>query len=414
MSKKRKPEKSKVAVETLSPEELQELEMIIDRLQVQDPEGESLPNCLESLRTALSSRETLASALMENIGRNPSDVGFQVFLAFRDLFQSKDYKRLIKQTAYRFTQKGYAEEQKAEAEVERQVTLVRKEERKAAAHIVPGVRDVFGLMAVLLPEERIAGPSAIPVFLECPLLLADVSVAEGTQRIYKEMVREASEAFGGAKPYEVPVWHAARLFFDAVQFSGKRGLPSNIESVKLLLKPFYDPQRAPYAYELMPPVDNPGVDLDDADVHALIKAIPFNGLIFPQNDLLPFFQKIENLGHSTLVVSQDIKQDRVTDILKEAADSICTGEVKTSYERFFEEMALRFKLTGKEDLAQFAWITAQHLRSVSRVSENLFIMHLVTSSMARHWPELSPPPERRQQQEEEPYERLESGLIIPR
>ena len=45
--------KNKKSAIQLNPEEARELEMIVDRLSVQDPEGESLKGYLESLPAAL-------------------------------------------------------------------------------------------------------------------------------------------------------------------------------------------------------------------------------------------------------------------------------------------------------------------------------------------------------------------------
>ena len=80
--------KEKSAPSALPAEQLQELEMILDRLQVQDPQGKTLDGYLESLRTVLSSKENIVLVLLERLSKQPSQVGFRVLSALGDLFHS--------------------------------------------------------------------------------------------------------------------------------------------------------------------------------------------------------------------------------------------------------------------------------------------------------------------------------------
>ena len=64
--------------------------MILDRLQVQDPQGKTLDGYLQSLRTVLSSKENIVLVLLERLSKQPSQVGFRVFSALGDLFQGKE------------------------------------------------------------------------------------------------------------------------------------------------------------------------------------------------------------------------------------------------------------------------------------------------------------------------------------
>ena len=64
---------------SLTPEQSDELQMILDRLAVQDPEGESFEGYLHSLRNSLSGRPLVAAALIDRLSRNPAPTGFRTF-----------------------------------------------------------------------------------------------------------------------------------------------------------------------------------------------------------------------------------------------------------------------------------------------------------------------------------------------
>ena len=81
--------------------------MILDRLAVQDPEGESFEGYLHSLGNSLSERPLLAAALIDRLSRNPSRTGFRTFQALHKTIEASPYKRNLKQAAYRFSQKGF-------------------------------------------------------------------------------------------------------------------------------------------------------------------------------------------------------------------------------------------------------------------------------------------------------------------
>ena len=88
MSKKRNPKKGHTPEISLTQEESNELQMILDRLEVQDPEGESFTICLQSLKESLKGRENLVAALIERLGKNPSPVGLKTVAALQDLVES--------------------------------------------------------------------------------------------------------------------------------------------------------------------------------------------------------------------------------------------------------------------------------------------------------------------------------------
>lgn len=382
MSKKQDARKSKRVEFELSPEEIRELEMIADRLAVQNPEGESLGNYLRTLRQALTGREHLIAALIEKLSRNPSSVSFRAYLTFQDSIQQKSLRKTIKQAAYRFSQKGYTEESDEASE---KVVLIQKEVRKPLSYVIP-VEGTYGFIAVLIPESRYPAPMAITAFFEYGFDHLFVHVVDSSYRGFREYIQKIADDLTDRKLGEVPLWHAAKVFFEMIElFSGEES-SSEIEEAKRLLEPYHDPARRPYVYELMPEVPDPEVQIHSVDVEALSDAVELSWLILPQKELQPYYERIQELKNPVLVVPPQIQRERSEDWIRKAAEELCTGSRKLFHQRFFEEQALSLKLSSKEALAMSCWIIAQHLRSGAEVSENPVIYDVVILSMAQHWP----------------------------
>ncbi len=406
MSRKPDPKKSKKAELHLSAEESRELEMIVDRLAVQDPEGTSLENYLKSLEKILTGRDNLVAGLLEQLGRKPSKVGFQAFMVLRDLIRDKKLTKAVKQVGYRFSQQGYSGEQQPVPVAN--IVLVQKEGRKPVAHILP-VEGTFWLFAALIPEAGFTTPTLITALMEQDFERVYIKLAEGSQKNYRDYLRKAGERDADRKPFEVPLYHAARLFFELLDMSKSSDTSAEQTKASKLLSPFHDPQKPPYAYELMPPVENPGEHLDQLDKAELLKSLDWSWLVFPQEDLTPFRHKMNDLENPVLVVSNEIQEERTTDLMKRAADELCVGKTRWLYQRFFEEQALWLKMASKPDLAWSAWVVARHLGSSAPAGENPLVREMVVLSMHHYWPKDFEQKERRA----EPYYRTESGLIVP-
>ena len=74
MAKKQSIKKARVDI-PLNPEDSDELQMFLDRLAVQHPDGGSLDRYLGSLATALVGRPLLAAALLDKLSKNPNQTG---------------------------------------------------------------------------------------------------------------------------------------------------------------------------------------------------------------------------------------------------------------------------------------------------------------------------------------------------
>jgi len=413
MAKKPDVKSAKKSELELAPEEDRELEMIWDRLSVQNPRGATLESCLRSMKEMLTGREKLVAALIDRLSKRPTEVSYRAFRTLEDLVEDKKYRRFIKQAGYRFGQKGYPSAQ-PEPE-EKTVVLIPKEERKAVAHLVSG-EEVFLLVSALVPEGGSSmWPLAISAYAEENFEGLSVYVTESSNRAYREYVQRLAEV-SDFKPAEIPIWHAARLFMEMAEYCGERGRTPEADTAKRLLQPFLDVERKPYAYSLMADVEHPERFLNAIDVKSLLEKVPFKWLLISQKDLQPYWQRIRDLERPVLVVPNEIQYQRTLEMVGKAAEEICTGALRRLYQRFFEEQALWFKLSDREEPARSCWVVARHLAGTASAGDNPVVRQLVILSMRHYWPEEFEKVDRTGEGDEkpEPFYQSESGLILPR
>ncbi|MCK8603371.1 hypothetical protein [Desulfoferrobacter suflitae] len=408
MSAKPDPKKNMKIEISLDPEEQHELQMILDRLRVQDPQGESLQSYLQSLGSALSGRENLTAALLAALSRDPSPVGFQAFLTLRDGIQNKQYKRVVKQAAYRFRQRGYAEDSDADEAASR-VVLIPKETRQVVAHLIPAP-DVDRLICAFFPGEGGDEPVAVTAYADDHFALLSVRAVGSSQKLYKEFIQKLTRQLPERLPFEVPIWHAARIFFEMIRFNREKSASPDIDKAKQFFQPYHDPNKPPYVYQFFNDIEHAQERLQEIDVEALLDGVFLPSLLLPKEDLSPYFYKLRQLEQSVLVVPPEIQQERLTEQLNRAVDELVIEENRYYYQRLFEEHALILKESKQMELARQAWLVARHLASSARVSENPVMNQVVVLSMQFYWSEEFA----RQEEREGSYQETESGLIVPR
>jgi hypothetical protein len=408
MGKKQHPDKKGKAELVLSPEESDEIQMIIDRLAVQDPEGESFERYLQSLRNALATRPLLASSLVDKLSRNPNRTGFLTFDALAKSIETSPYRRHLKQAAYRFSQKGFTVS--TEGVQPEKVVLIQGETRKAVAHFFQ-VKGALWLIAALIPERGHAAYSLITAFLEDEFESFNVRIAESSPKLYREYLQKVAEHAEGGKALEIPLWHAAGLFFEMLDLWTGKGSYAELERGRDVFTHYRDPAKQPHVYGLMPEIERPEAHFSEFDIEALISGMELGWLRFAKDDLAPFHEKMKALDSPLLVVPREVQVERSLETVRQAADALCSGRTRLLYRRYFEEWAMAFKLLGFDDKAGWAWIIARHLAGDSPAGVNPAVFQLVMYSLAYHWPddfkgraeEAAPVQERR----------TESGIILP-
>jgi len=118
-----KDEKRSKIQDKLTDAEKRELEAILDRLSVQNPDGDSFSNWLESLKNTFSNRQRFITALLDVISKSPTEAGKRVFLALKDCVRDKELRKIVRTAEYRMTQKGLLQKEKESSQPEKVVVF---------------------------------------------------------------------------------------------------------------------------------------------------------------------------------------------------------------------------------------------------------------------------------------------------
>jgi hypothetical protein len=392
---------------TLTPDEMGELQLILDRLAVQTPNGESFTGWLDSLRISLEGRQEMTAALLQRLSRDPGDVGFRVFEALQRTVDEKRLVKVVRQAAYRFAQRGY-EVGNSKAPTGR-VILVPPEERASTAHMAVGPSGYVFLTA-LLSSSTATQPLGISAFFENSLSRLTIRSSDTSSKLYREYIQNISGLF--AFPLcEIPVSHAALLFREMVEWAGALPLTAEARSADQSLRSFYEPDRLPRVHELMDPIENPQAELASVDVEPLFNLVPAEYLLFSREEITPLSQRIRDLESSVLVIPHELKMEQADASIRSTIERLCTGARREQLKRLFEEMALWLKLSGQEALARSSWIIAQHIHKAASLGGNPLLQQLVYLSLRKYWPGDFKSREELEE-ESQPYQETESGLIL--
>lgn len=408
MAKKQASKKQTLPEPLLTADEAAELQLILDRLAVQNPEGESFSNWLYSLEKSLEGRETLVAALLQSLSRSPSDVGFRVFDALQGLIREKRFVKVLRQAGYRFSQRGY-EVASGEASTE-QVVLVPTETRPSLAHMAVGPSSYLMLSVLVSPVQ--AGYSmGISAYFDPDISHLNAKVTATSVKQYRQFVQNVSDLF--PFPFcEIPLWHAARLLKEMIELAASPHVAPDLREADQLLRSFHDPDKVPYIYELMPLVDHSQAAMRTLNAEPLFECVPWDFILFSKEEMAPFSQSIMDLDRSILVVPQEIKMERVSAVISNAIEALCVGKRRVMLQRLLEEMALWLKLSRQDDVAHTAWVIAQHIKNTtSSLGDNVLLQQLVFLSLKEYWPEDFMTREEAVEASQ-PYRETESGLIV--
>lgn len=414
MAKKSLPKKKrdlKQPEADLSADELRELGMIMDRLAVQSPEGESLDNCLRSLCNTLRGRETLTEALIEALGKRPSEVSFRAFTLLKEMAPGGAVARVVKQATYRFAQQGFVA---PSVSPPRKVSLVAREARQSIAYMGMEGEPCF-LVTALIHSSGFAEPMAIVAYFKESFDELRLDAAPSSSKVFREFVEHTSRS-SPSPVCVIPIWHAAALVFEMLTWStGDR--PAMTPTVRRLLEPFVEVGRRPYAYEVFGEGGDSEAGFREADISSLFQLLPVRWLLFSEEEVKPWREAVVTASSSVLVVSDEMKYQRIEDLIRKAADTLCVSAKRAFIQRFLEEGALWLYLTKQSAPAILAWRAAQQLASGGRAGDNPLVVQVIGASLRRYWPEDFSPDVKSTQDSRAGsnfYDTTDSGIIIPR
>ncbi len=194
----------------LSPEEQLELDGIIERLQIQHPEGETFNNFVESLTKRLRGRDTLLAALIDRISKKPTEAAIEVFKVIKDYISPK-YKKILKRAVFRLKQQGYTFEEADETSGSKKVVLIQKTAEKrdpSAALLLHNMQYLRPLIVMFPPTPYLEGTLILAVedFFNSRM---ETHIVYGSKNELNDLIKNLRSFL---KYYQIPMYHAAWIF----------------------------------------------------------------------------------------------------------------------------------------------------------------------------------------------------------
>lgn len=415
MAKRKRKDKD---VLQLTENERREVELMIDRLRLQDPNGQSLANCLKTLRQVLGDRQRVAAALLDDLSRRDNGVCFRAFCELRSVVTDKKLAKVVRQAEYRLRQKGYPlpEETQNVSDASAPVTLIRQEVRKEECHLVtPPVGAGLWQYSAYLPIKGEADFLMVVLAVTAPFEGQMFHASFQSRKKYRELLRGSAEHLD-AQPHPVPVAHMAQVFFELERLG-------RLDTLKrdqiLLARQALSPHGigtgsfgSHVFWREKLPVD-PGYDpefLADVAVGEVSWVVP---LFQDSQALKTAAMELETARRSVLVVPDHVKAAQEREIVATAARAVFDARVRDILTAHYLETSLARHLTGDDEGAALFLALSEHMQSLKDPGESpvtarltawaLQVLHGVSTSLA----------EEPDDEEKEP-EAEHGGLILPR
>lgn len=394
---------------TLSEEDRVQLRMLLDRVAVQDPEGETFPQYLESVTFLVSGSSPFALAFIEALGEIASPVSVEILQALQKVPAEKRVRRAIKTALYHLARQGLVPE--VEEKAASRVLVPRPADRQAEAWASwPESQGERG-MVLKLPDAGRGYLMAIGV-LNSDGVFHEFEVFQTTRKGVRALLERMT---GGVSDrlIEIPMEHVHFLYEEVAEVYRRQNmeLPAGYDVIYKQLSSLVRRPAGPHIYNLLNEKEIVEDTLLLRTSDSLLEVQPFASWRLPEELVRPYVEQIKDLSESRLVISQSAQLERVTQIYREAAAEIFTPEIRQRYRRLLEETALLLYLEDQEQEAKRALaVTLDLEKGVGYLTEDNFILGLVKRSIAA---EVGPGPEDAEAHTQR--EKItESGLIIPR
>ena len=412
MAKKKQAKKARKRHDRirLTEEERTQLQILMDRVMAQEPEGERFTQFVESLKPLIQQSVPLTLAFVEALGSTPSPVAVKVLQILQKIPAEKPVRRALKTALYRLERQGLVEKEE-ETESEPRVLIPRPADRQAEAWASwPESQGERG-MVLKLPDTGRGYVMAIAV-VNSEGIFHEFEAIQTTRKGVKALFEKMTGGVEG-RLIEVPVEHFRFLMEEVAEIYQRQNqsLPSGYEPIHKYLASWVEVASGPHIYNLLDEkeIAEDPILLRTSD--SLLEVQPFVTWRLPEGLIQSFVDKIKELSESRLVISQSAQMERTAQIHREAAAEIFTPELRQHYRRLLEETALLLHLTDRPQEAKRALAVAIDLENeIGLLSEDNFILGLVKRSIAS---EIGPQVESAEEQAKR-ERTTESGLIIPR
>jgi len=389
----------------LSEEDQLQLQMLLDRIAAQDPEGASFTQFLESVKPLLSSSPALFHALVDALGKLANPAAVAALQALQEIPADKPLRRAVKAALFRLRRQGLlAEEETAEP----RVLVPRPAERQPQAWAA--MPEALGSQAVVvkLPDPE-GGFFLTLAVMDPDRGFEDFSVLKTSHKELRSLLKEMEER-GPSKLIEIPMAHLRYLFEEMTKIHQEQHLPLPNESALLTkyLSSWAAAATQPYVYELVKTEEVAGNLMLLRSSDSLLELPVLDSWRLPPETVQPFVQKMKELTESRLVISEAMQLDRMEQIIREATAEIFSEKVRRRYRRIMEECSLLLCLEESKEEAKRALAVAVDLQAeVSLLTENTFLLGLVRRSIGADVIQDF------EAQKEGAERTTDSGLIIP-
>ncbi|UCG14606.1 MAG: hypothetical protein JSU72_09235 [Deltaproteobacteria bacterium] len=412
MAKKKasKKERRRHQPVSLTLEEQAQVQMLLDRLAVQDPNGETFDQFLDSLRPLVQLSSDFTRAFVEALGGTATPTAVKVLQALQEIPAARPVRRALKTALYRLRRQGLIPEQEESEPVQR-VLVPRPADRQAVAWA--SWPESGGERGVVLKVPDVGRGYVMAVsVLDSEGCFKELDAVQTTRKGVMDLLDGITGGLPG-RLIEVPVSHFRFLFEEVAELhhQKKRELPSEYDIILKYLTSWADAPSGPHIYQLLDADEIAGDSLLLRSSGSILDLPPFTTWRLPEEVISSFSERIKAVSESRLVISQSTQLERIEQIVREASAELFTPELRQRYRRLLEEAALLLYLEDRREETKRVLAVAIDLgNEVGRLTENNFVLGLVKRSIGSKV-DLEQDDAKESTTQEQT---TESGLIIPR
>ena len=279
---------------TLTEEDRTQLQMLLDRVMAQDPEGERFTQFVESLKPLIQRSVPFTLAFVEALGSTSSPVAVKVLQILQKIPAEKPVRRALKTALYRLERQGLVRKEE-ETESEPRILIPRPADRQAEAWASwPESQGERG-MALKLPDAGRGYVMAIAV-VNSEGIFHEFEAIQTTRKGVRALFDKMTGGVEG-RLIEIPLEHFRFLIEEVAEIYQRQNhaLPSGYEPIHKYLASWVEAVSSPHVYNLLGEkeiVEDP-ILLRTSD--SLLEVQPFVTWRLPEGLIQSFVEKIKEV-----------------------------------------------------------------------------------------------------------------------
>ncbi|SMC20689.1 hypothetical protein SAMN02746041_00989 [Desulfacinum hydrothermale DSM 13146] len=400
----------------LTENERREVELMIDRLRLQDPNGQSLDHCLKTLKEVLESRQKLATALLDYLSRQENGVCFRAFCELRSVVTEKKLVKVVRKAEYRLRQKGFRlpDEARHEPDPSTPVTLIRQETRKKECHLVTPAEGGIWQYSAYLPIKGEPNFLMVVLTVTSPFKAEMFHASFQPRKKYRELLRGSVEHMD-AHAHAVPLAHMAQVFFELDRLNRLQTLKRDqILLARQALSPHRSGEtgfRCQVFWRDELPSHNGG-DVDSL-VESALRDLGSTVPIFLESEIPEMAAaELETVQSSVLVVPDHVKAAQEGEVVAKAARAFFDSQLLEILANHYLETSLSRYLADDHRGAGLFLALAEHVASLKDPGESPVTVRLMAEALRALY-DVSFGPEDELPDVDDETESDRGGLILP-